>query len=298
MASLRQLVDPPTFTPLSYGLLSVIEQRPSNDAHWQSGVTWQSVCNTPMGGTTYDECITVTGAGALSPPAPTGFSPNVGTPYRGATPFTVYADFECSPVGIADAAAKAKDALARAEPYQIERAFWSGLAGGQTVVFPHLSAAASVLDPNGVTLQSAPVTGGSATTDVVDGLGILEGALADCYNGVGVIHIPQAAAATFDAWGLLKTGGPRLRTMNGNFVAIGAGYPGTSPAGVAPAAGTTWIYATGPIFGYRGDVRVANLTESMNRAENTVTSIAQRTVVLGFDCCHVAVQVAVGVAVT
>ena len=53
---------------------------------------------------------------------------------------------------------------------------------------------------------------------------------------------------------MLVKSGVTLRTWNGNLVAAGAGYPGTAPDGSDPAAGTSWIYGTGPVFIYRSDV--------------------------------------------
>src|SRR5690554_3145007 len=105
----------------------------------------------PTGDTTYDPCLSVTGTGA--PAAPATKTGNVEQTTRGATPFTVYAQFECSAVGVGDAATVGADALARVEQRQVETAFWTGVAGGQPVVFPHLAAAAAVFDSQGILLQ-------------------------------------------------------------------------------------------------------------------------------------------------
>lgn len=291
----RLVVDPPTFTPLSYGLLSVVEYLPTANTHWQNGVTYRPLCMLAgQGGTTYDECIAVTGTGAA--PASPSLADNTDVVLRGATPFTTYVEFDCSPVGNEDAQKIATDALARSEPWQVERAFWTGLAGGQTVAFPHLAANAQILDLQSVMLQSAAVTvtGAASPLHVVEALGLLEGALADCYDGVGVIHIPQRALPTFDAWTLVKATGSVMKTLNGNKVVVGAGYPGTSPAGAAATSGTSWVYATGNVFAYRGTPRFTSPTDGMDRSKNTIKMIGQRTYVLGWDCCHFAVQVNLG----
>ena len=109
MAGARQIVDPPAFTLLPYGLWDAVEQRSPGNPHWQQGVTWVERC--PDGGSTYDECLSVTGTGA--PPEPDAKADNVDQTDRGATPFTIFAEFDCSPVGIGDAATAASDALAR-----------------------------------------------------------------------------------------------------------------------------------------------------------------------------------------
>lgn len=294
MAGLRQIVNPPTFTPLPYNLLSVVDQPPTTDNHWQNGISFQSHCVTGMGALTYDECLVVTGTGG-SPPAPASKTGNVQTVNRGATPFTVYVEFDCSAVGSFDEASDiGARALAQVESWQVERALWTGQIDGVTLVFPHLAATTTVLDAQDFLLQSVPVTGGSGTTDVADGLGQLEAALADCLNGVGVIHVPVEAIPSLDAYGLVKPQGARLKTLNGNWVVAGAGYPGTSPSGASPAVGTTWMYATGPIIAYRGSVTTFTPTESFDRLENTVKMIAERTYVLAWDCCHAGVQVQLG----
>jgi hypothetical protein len=292
----RQVIDPPAFSPLSFGLLSVVQTPPPDGVHWRNGVTWQDRCLVDMGATTYDECISVTGTGA--PPEPSPKSGNVDQTLRGATPVTTYTEFDCSPVGNPEATKIASDALNQSSPWQVERAFWTGSAGGQDVVFPHLAADAQVLDVQDIVLQSAasiPVTG---SFDAAEGLGLLEAGLADCYGGAGVIHIPRFALPTFQAWGLLDNRAGVLRTTNGNLVAVGSGYPGTSPAGVAPASGTSWIYATGPVFAYVGDVKVNSVRDSMDRAENTIKMIAERTYVLGYSCCLFALNISLGTPVT
>lgn len=290
MAGARQIVDAPAFTPLPYGLWDAV-QKPTPPSHWQQGVTWIEHC--PTADTTYDECISVTGTG--EPPAPAAKTDNVDQTFRGATPFTVYARFDCSPVGVAGAETVARDALARVEQQQVEAAFWTGTAGAQPVVFPHLAADAEVLDTQGIVLQTAAsqcITG----ADVVHALGELEQCLADCYAGQGVIHIPRSALPTFAAWNLVREVDGQLLTPAGNVVVVGGGYTGSSPAGAAPAAGTTWIYATGAVFGYRSDeVFFTNVRDSLDRAENTIAMIAERTYVIAFECCLLAALINLGV---
>lgn len=291
MAGPRLIIEPPVFTPSPYGLLSVTQPATPTNTHWQNGVTYQANCIDAA--TTYEECIAVTGTG--SPPAASTFVADTNLITRGATPFTTYARFDCSPVGLPDIISLATDALRTTGTYQVEKAFWTGLAGGQAVVWPHLAAAATVVDSQNITLQTVPVTG--ALSDVVTGLGFVEQKLADCYNGVGVIHIPAIAIPTFDAWNLLKVVRGQLQTLNGNLVAAGAGYPGTSPTGSAPAAGTSWIYATGAVFELHGGVHTTDQRDSLDRTKNTMRVIAEQTWVLGWDCCHVGALIDLGVPI-
>lgn len=307
MAGPRLPVDAPAFTSSPYGLLSVVNFQTPDTPHWQNGVTWQSRClESGMGNATYDECIVVTGAGSV--PEPSVKNENVDSINRGATPFTAYTRFDCSPVGLRDAEQVAKSALSQIEQYQVERSFWTGLVDSKVLAFPHLAANAEVLDSQSIVLQTAASVVATGAYDVALGLGLLEDALASCYNGVGVIHVPVKALPTLVANNLVVrdggrdnvTGqvGRRLRTQNGNFIAIGAGYPGTSPAGAAPTTNQSWIYATGAVFGYRSDVSFTSARDSIDRGANTMQMIAERTFVLGWDCCHVAVLVNLGVPVT
>jgi hypothetical protein len=303
MAGPRVIVDGPSFTTLPYGLWDAAQKPPAADSHWQNGITWVERCGN--GDTLYEECIAVTGSGG-SPTAQASMVANITQTNRGATSFACYAEFDCSPVGLTDAQSIADTALTKVSAYQLEKAFWTGVAGktktgnvAQTTVFPHLAASATLLDPNDSTIVLQPTTSqaasGGATTDVADGLGQLQSALASCYHGAGVIHIPTTALPTFVAWDLVEDREGGLYTKAGNRVVVGQGYPGTSPAGAVPAAGTTWIYATGQVFGYQAPVEMGSLIELFDRSENTHHMVAQQVYVLGFECCLFATQIALGV---
>lgn len=283
-------VIPPAVEPSPYGLLSVVEARwDEPDQHWRAGVRWESLCGAAA--TTYDACLAVTGTGG-PPPLPPGKAAGVEREHHGATPFTVYAMFNCSPATwAADALERAQTALKRLESYQVEQAFWTGLAGGQRVAWPHLAADAELRDGEGILLQTAaePITG--AVLPLVEGLGRLEQALGNCSNGGGIIHVPASLGPALAAAQQLRIDGSRLVTVNGNTVVLGDGYPGTGPDGSTPAAGTAWIYATGPVMAYRSDVWIPEHPSTIDRANNTASGLAERTYVLGFDCCLFAVQV-------
>lgn len=288
----RQIVNSPEFTVPPYGLWDAVQHPPAPD-HWMAGITFEERC--AVASTTYDECVVVTGVG--SPPAPDAKSATFVKSFRGAQPFTVFAEFDCSPVGLTDAATVARDALARVEHRQVESAFWTGVAGGVAVVYPHLAADAQVLDTDGVVLQSAAsvcVTG----VDVARGLGSLEDCLGDCYGGLGLIHVPRFALPTLEAALLVFERDGGLYTMSGNRVVVSDAYPGTSPSGAAPAAGTAWIYATGAAFGYRSDIRFFSPRESFDRSNNTMQMIAERTYLFASECCTQAALINLGIPVT
>lgn len=296
MALPRDYVEGPSFTPLPHGLLSALasEIRTPIDTHWEGGVTYETLCG--AGDSTYDECFAVSGVGAVATPAPPAAkSYTASIDKRGATSFTVYAEVDCSAPGFWDRAEEsAEDALRQSEQYQVEYALWTGRANGATVVFPHLAASTAIVDDNGYTLQTAAVlvTGGNVL-DVVEALGRVEGELASCYNGVGVIHVPRALAATFQNASLIIPDGTRYRTVNGNIVVFGSGYTGSSPKGVSDTS-LMWIYATGMPFIYRSPVRIFRSKTILDRATNTMYAIAERTYVIGWNCCHIGASVTLG----
>lgn len=298
MAGARQIIDGPDFTALPNYLWEVAQHPTPSGPHWQNGVTWLDQCG---GATTVmDECIVVTGTGTTV--AAQGSMSSTATQLnRGATAFTVYAEFDCAPVGQDITQDKAETALLRAEAYQVSKAFWTGVAGSsngtaQTTVWPHLAANSTLDDPQGIRLQTAAsplVTGGD---DPAVSLGQLEYNLAQCYGGQGVIHIPLFALPTFAARGLVRQGdNGLLYTTAGNLVVPGSGYNGSSSAGAAPAAGTSWIYATGAMFAFRSDVFTRPFPSTFDRSENTVKFQASRTYLFGFECCHFAALVTLGV---
>lgn len=294
MTNAREYVEPAGFTPLPYGLLrTVVDVREPSTPNWQLGVTYEPICG--GGGTTYEKCYTVTGSGIAPAVPPTAKADTGGPDRRGATAFTVYAEVDCSAPGFWDRApSQVSQLMTQAEQWQVERAFWTGTASGQPVVFPHLAADAQVTDETGIILQSAATqVSGSSTLDVVEALGQLEQTMADCYDGVGYIHVPRNLAPALAEAHLTVEDGTRLRTLNGNWVVLGSGYRGTAPNGTS-AFGRTWMYATGPMFIYRGPGRILPQVSTLDRAKNTVKAIMERTYVVAWSCCHVGVAVANG----
>lgn len=290
----RTYVDSPTFTPLPYGLLSTLATniRQPSDHHWLAGVQYESLCANAS--TTFDDCVSVTGsANGFVVPAPTRTETTSYT-QRGATPFTVYTEIDCSAPGFWDRMeSSVNESFTQSEQRQVEQAFWTGVAGGQNVVYPHLAANAVVTDSS-VTLQTAATTvvSGSAPLDIVEAMGRIQGELAACYDGVGIIHVPRSLEPALSAQNLIINEGFRYRTPQGNIVVLGAGYTGSSPAGVLSDS-SKWIYATGAMFIYRGPMRTTT-GELFDRDNNLAKAMAERSYVLGWDCCHLAVNVTMG----
>lgn len=294
----RVHVTSPAFSPLPYGLLTSLstETRFPQNQHWRTGVTYETLC--AQADTTYDDCFAVSGTGGAVPPPAAAKSATAEILWRGATPFTVYAEVNCSAPGFWD---NAQDLIAqthaRAEETAVETALWTGRAGDQRVVYPHLASDIEITDNRGILLQTAAtvVTGG--TLDIVEGIGRLEAELAECYHGVGVLHVPRVLAPAMANASLITREGFRYRTTNGNVVVFGTGYTGSSPSG-ASQAGAVTVYATGGMFIYRSELETTPSISTIDRDTNLVSVIAERTYVVGWECCHLAVEISIGGIVT
>lgn len=262
----------------------------TGDLHWANGVIHQPDACEPAR-STLNPCPTP--SGLTKAPSSTGI------PAIGADPFTVYSFVDCGPIGAnpREYDDRARSALEQGEERAVESVFWTGTVSttGSPLISPHLAEDAQVLGPQGEISQLAasPVTTGAAV-DVVEALGALEGALASCYGGVGVIHVPRTAIAHMSSKGMIVRAGDHLETVAGNLVAAGSGYPGTSPAGTAPPGGQAWFYATGAISLRRGPIQITDFEESVNKTENQLVLIAERTYVITWDCCLLAAQVRLG----
>lgn len=290
------------YTPAQYDLLSTATFLDLQDAHWQMGINW--VPNCPEVSGALDACLALTADGedgteenpaeliAVDLDGNTVKSPTSGWAIRGATPFTVYARIDCSPVGTWDEiSARTEQALTRAEATAVEQAFFSGILPDQTdeTVYPHLASENYVVDGEDLMQIPAEVVSETPVTPQV-GIGLLEHAMRQCYPGVATLHMPLSMAALMGNLDLSEVRAGTVRTRAGSKVVFGAGYPGTAPDGT-DTPGVSWIYATGDVFYQRDAVRRFTPVESLDRTVNTVQMIAERTYVIGWDCCLMAVPV-------
>jgi len=281
---LRLPVEAPARAPLPYGLLSVAQSLTEADVHWRNGV-WFEPDTCQATSITTQSC---SATGGVDKP----ITPNMDL--RASNPFTVYTLPVCSAVGLLpdQAQSRAAAALTSGEARAVEREFWTGENG----VLPHLAANAVVTGSDGSTEQTAATVIVSGGVDVVEGISLLEEQLDLCYGNEGVLHVPPAVLTHMAAWNLVTRDGPRLRSPSGHLIAAGAGYPGTSPAGAAPAAGTRWVYATGAVALWRSaiDFYAQSPADILDRQRNNVIFIAERTYVIAWDCCHLALPISIG----
>ena len=190
----------------------------------------------------------------------------VGKTYSTADPFMVIAGVSCGSLGTlgVDDEQRARGSLAAAEQRLVEQTFERGN------ISPSLVGTATV------------TPAGTGALRARRAVAVLETYLRDNYGGVGVIH----ASPMLGEYLRTERDGNVLRTKLGTPVAFGAGYDGVNPAtGAAPAANTSWIYATGAVAVRKGAVVVpASGAETLDRATNQTLMIAERAVMVSIDC--------------
>lgn len=301
MANSRLPVPAPAKSALGHGLVSVVENRgdaPALRGHWKSGIEWQNVC--PDANTTYDECVQGNALGAAAPAEPVAKAATASRSRWGATPFTVFAEIDCSPPGFWDNVDEiVSQTFTEAEAFEVENVFFSGTVGAVTgLAYPHLAAAVGLVDgPTTLQLVAANV-GPTGALDVVEALGKLEAALATCVKGVGVIHVPAELLPHLAANWLITERDGVFYSPAGHKFAVGAGYSGAGPNGLA-TAGVQWLYGTGPVFMYQSrGTFLGDRTDSLNRSVDTEKRIYERTYLLGYDCCLFGVPVSTGGVIT
>lgn len=290
----------PLFTPALYGLLDTASELPQLPPHWQQGLTWEPLC--PDSFATWSECLVrLAESDVPVRPADTEPDPTLPTPkdestfhrIHGALPFTAVAEVHCSPTaGPEQIRRMASQALIRSEQRQVESVFWTGDAAGQQVVWPHLASDIDLVEPEagGAVLQETATVVAANALPAKIALAQLETALGACYDGIGTIHMPYGLLNYFAAEDLITTQAGLARTKLGNKIVAGRGYPGTGPSG-GTDPDVNWIFATGSVFYKRGEIFQPDTVQSLDRQRNTVKAQAERTYVIGWDCCLLAIQV-------
>jgi hypothetical protein len=266
-------VEAPARQPLPFGLMSVLAPRSAADDRWQAGITWEALGCDPVSGIGQVACEPDENGRTTA----TGLPKNLdGHPAEDPEydAFTVYGTYVCSPVGnsLEYAQRRAEEHLLSGEEARVEQALWTG-----------------DLDNTGFATGAEDAGPGSLVRSVA----ALEQWLAENYRAKGVIHMTREAALLGVVKGVLEVKGNTLVTRLGTPVVAGSGYPGTGPTGQAPAAGSTYVYATPAIVGYRSAVFPGADNEGgFDRAVNNVTAVAERTYVVGWDNCGTAYSLA------
>src|SRR5690625_4856153 len=260
MAPAAEVSAPPR-TSLSFGLFSVLGFRTGGE-RWSlpNGTSWVGPTCAPVQGRGADTCEPEGEITGIPKVLDQGFSTGTGTP------FAVYGNFACTPIGVSfeEAQTAAEQHLVNREEARVEQALWTGDLGN----VPNFSGA------NG---YEAPTDLGSASSAIV-AIATLEGWLAVNYGSVGVLHMSRATASVLIKSGDLEARGGRLYTNLDTLVVAGAGYPDGS------------IVATGSLAGYRGEVITGSDRpgDLLDRRTNDLYAIAEREYLVLVDGCGMA----------
>ena len=276
------LVNLPRSADRRYGLLDVFSPQSPGDNHWViGGVNFEDdLCGASLEAF-LDNCPPVTGF--------TKTNERGGIDSCASDPFQVKAGVLCSTGGRAPGEwfEIARQRLLQWEGKKVEEVFWTGVTANGNIS-PSLATGNDDCD-----LDVTDLTGGGGAVNPVDGISLLEDAIADTFPGEGYIHVPTRLPAYLKTLDQMDLDNGVLYSPSGNRYVVGTGYPGSGPANVAAGAGTTWIFATGPIGIWRSNMYMTpeEIGQAVNRSINDVEVMAERYYVLGFSCAVFAVNV-------
>lgn len=280
------VVEAPRIVPSAFGLLAVVKPENSADEdRWIRGfaqeweTTVQNVSNWDDTDTTEAQLVN-------------GATVNY---YDDIKPFFVEVEESRSALGFIgiDRIARITRQLEGVTQKAMEAELWDGaVRKGETHDNKALSSA------------SATVLNGGTALNPKRALALLEYKIGEVSHGgeQGIIHMTRDVAAILSSNSHMlfhDKDKEHLQTFGGTPVIVGAGYSGTGPdgdAGATASATNKWIYATGLVRTYVGDVDIVNdnLSQAydVNGNQNDMRLKAIRPVAVYFDTSiHLAVRV-------
>lgn len=267
---------PVTGRPLEapyHSLLASVEAPTDLPPQWTSpggALQWQPECGLPD---VYDPCDS---------PTFTDGEVNNGVALTNSTLFAIRGTDGCSTFGFEghDYEGRAKSIVEANASWAIEKVLWTGRpnsAGTAEAGSPHLNAVTT----------AAIASGGFEPLDAW--LRILQYIRVQVGGRPVVIHGTPEMIQSIDqslSGGWLVAEGQRFYTKVGHHLVVpGNGYDGSGPNNVAPTTSHQWIYVTGHVTAAVSPSIVTDRYQSMDRANNYITAIAQAAAVVGFDPC-------------
>lgn len=149
---------------------------------------------------------------------------------------------------------------------------------------------------------SATILNSGSALSAARALALLDfkiGSLSPC-GEQGVIHMTRDVASLLStSYMLFHTEDGRIETVSGTPIIIGSGYSGTGPTGATGASasdGNKWMYGTGSVLTYVGNVDVVNDNDgqayNVSGNQNDMKLKAIRPAAVYFDTTiHLAVRV-------
>lgn len=254
-----------------YGLKSVADVKPITDPHLENGAEWSpydcemaegycNKCTFPGDPKVYHE------QGDL----------------KKALPFGVYGSFKCSGPGwsLDKMQERARKNLELGQWRRIEREFIATLQNDNPV------------EPD--TIDLTPATG---AVPLAVGVAALEDWAGEFISCRPTLHLPRGVATLMAKENLLATGldDVRMRTFIGSLVAAGGGYNNLGPDGTAAEDGTAWIYVTGTVRIWLGNVLdvtgAPDAKSIVDTQNNDLRALAERPVVAGHECGAAAINI-------
>lgn len=271
----RVTVPAPARVPHRFGLFSQVPVINVTDNHMLNGIQWEPLtCGRPK--------VLPTGCC----PVAKEFEPQ--PPVQDAEPFTVMGSWTCTLglTGVEEAQRRAREHLTVGEQQAVEWAVWTG----QVDMVEPLDPADTFHGPR-FAHPSTPVIG--TVHCAADLLAVIAQYTSTVYNGSPLVHLPQAVLPYLAGSHLLSVvNGSRLETPYGTPLVAGAGYgeANTGPDGTPAPPGSWWVYVTGAMQVYRGDVFTPPDPEAgFSRCNNEMVALAERTYLVGWDCFTAAV---------
>lgn len=242
------VVTAPKIVPSAFGLLAVVkpENGPSED-QWVRGFSqeWET---TLYSATNWDDTDSTDGQVVAA---------GVPTYYTEIKPWFIEAEEYRSTLGFngLDRIERLKRQLEGVTQHAMEVELWDGaIRKGETHANVALSDASATILNSGTALSPRRA------------LALLEHSIGLASDGgeQGIIHMTRDVAALLASNSNMlfhEAGKEHLQTLGGTPVVVGSGYSGTGPDGATGATATVdnkWIYATGTVRTYVGDVDVVN----------------------------------------
>lgn len=143
-----------------------------------------------------------------------------------------------------------------------------------------------LLNPNAVDITPTP---GTAVTSPRLALGLLEQYAKDNYSGRPILHGNALAVGFIPE---LRVDGVKLSTIHGTPIANGGGYATDGPGAAEADDGTAWLYISGQVNIWRGQVQI-NSETVYDLKRNRELGLAERRYAATVECFVAAILVGI-----